>query len=414
MGMRVTDYVASRLRFLKEHLKEPVLFLHLLSYRVLVIVYFPKFLWLSLRHKSLLACDWSTDLYGDFYEPILSELKARAGNTVPIVFFFALQRRDKRFALLRSGLPRAYKNLLDNKIVVSASCSRYRKLRNTVRVQIFHGFAAFGSGFQVEGFVTPFDVLFLPSPHMYEQLQRDYKKLIEGKHLLQIGYPKLDYLIESADQLIRKTETTLFYGPTYHREISSVFEFLPSIIDICRRNKYRLIIKLHPALYNKHSVDASGGIDWPKRIHDYQQEYSKLFLLGTKISNKEEGRWFAETDIFLTDVSGIGFEFVLATGRPIIFLGEKLKIPLKDLRAGRTDKYADHAEIAARGKIGPIVKNPADLENAILHALVVNHYKQEIRTFRKEFTFNYGQASKKACDILLKLYQDNDERRLMR
>jgi len=411
--MRATEYVASRLRFLKDHLKEPALFLYLLSYSVLIIVYFPKFLLLSLRHKSVLAFDWSTNLYGDFYEPIFRELKARAGNTVPIVFFFALQHRDKRFALLRSGLPKAYKNLLDNKIVVSASISRYRKLRNTVRVQIFHGFAAFGSGFQVEGFITPFDVLFLPAPHMYEQLQRDYEETIDGKYLFQIGYPKLDYLIESASQLIRKTETTLFYGPTYHREISSIFEFLPTIIDICRRNNYRLIIKLHPALYNKHSLDASGGIDWPKRIRDYQHEYSKLFLLGTKISNKEQGRWFAETDIFLTDVSGIGFEFVLATGRPVLFLGEKLKIPLKDLRAGRINKYADHAEIAARGKIGPIVKNPADLENAILHTLVVNHYKQEISSFRKEFTFNYGQATKKAVDVLLKLYQENEERRVM-
>jgi len=411
IAMHATEYVASRLRFLRRHLKEPALFLQLVAYIILSVIYFPKFLFLLLRNRSVVAFDWSTNVYGDFYEPILDELQARVGNTVPIIFFFAMQQRDERFAILRSGLPRAYKNVLDNKIVVSASASRYKKLRNTVRVQIFHGFAAFGSGFQVEEFIAPFDVLFLPAPHMYEQVQRDYTETISGKRLFQIGYPKLDYLIESASQPITRAETTLFYGPTYHREISSIFEFLPRIIDICRRHNYRLIIKLHPALYNKQSVDQSGGIDWSKRICDFQQEYNKILLLGSKISNKEQGRWFAETDIFLTDVSGIGFEFVLATGRPIIFLGGKLKIPLTDLRAGRIEKFADHAEVAMRGKIGPIASNPADLENAILQMLVANRYEEEIRSFRRAFTFNWGQATRKTVDVLLKLYRENEENR---
>jgi len=409
--MYMAGFMVSRLRALIQHLHDPGFVLNLLCYVVLVIVYFPKYLWLSFKRETLLAFDWGADRYGDFYEPIYEELKARTSGSVPILFFFFLQHDDKRFPLLRSGLPRFYKNLLDNKILLAADSARYKKLRNTIRVQIFHGLSSFGSVWQASSFIVPFDVLFLPMPFMWEQLQNEYKDAARGKQVLKIGYPKLDCLVKAAGRKVETTETTLFYGPTYHREISSIFDFLPAIVDICRRNNYRLIVKLHPYLYDKHSTERSGGIDWHNRIRSYQRKYTKIVLLNKHLPMSQFSHHFVETDIFLTDVSGIGFEFVLATGRPIIFLGKKIKIPLKELRAGHTEMYADHVEINARGRIGPIVRTPSDLETVILNSLSCNPYKQGIDRFRKEYTYNLGCATEQAVSALLKLYEKAEEKR---
>jgi len=408
--MGIVARVISKSGILIVRLRDPLVFLNLLWYVILVIVYFPKYLWLSFKHETLLAFDWGADHYGDFYRPIYEAIRARSGGP-PILFFFGLKHSDNRFPLLRSGLPRFYKNLLDNKILIAADSARYKKLRNTPRVQIFHGLSSFGSVWQPSSFIAPFDVLFLPMPFMWEQLQNEYKDVARGKQVFKIGYPKLDYLIKSADQKVETTKTTLFYGPTYHRELSSIFDFLPGIVDVCRRNNYRLVIKLHPYLYDKHVREKSGGINWRSRIRDYQREYAPIVLLDKDTPMNQSADWFAKTDVFLTDVSGIGFEFVLATGRPIVFLGEKIKIPLEDLRAGRTERYADHAEILARGRIGPIVEAPSDLEGVILNTLSHNSYEQGIDRFRKEYTYNLGHATEQAVTTLLNLYEKAEKQR---
>jgi hypothetical protein len=389
---------------------KPTIILKLFWYGILIVVFSPKYLWLLFKRTKFIAFDWHWQQFGSFYYPLYSRLKFYFKDSIPIIFFFRFEQSgDKHLPTLKSGLPAIYRDLIDNKIVIAASSARYKKLPNTLRIQIFHGFASFGSVWPIQKYSDLFDVFFLPTFYTYKQLQHDYKEIVQGKKFFLIGYPKLDELIELSNCLSTNIgETTLFYGPTWHREISSIFEFLPTLVNICKNNNYRLVIKMHPNLYDKDSIDSSGGIDWLKRIHKYQNDFHKIILLERDTTTKELGRWFAKTNLFITDVSGIGYEFALSTGRPVVFLGKKLKIPLEDLRNNKIEQYSDHPEIYYRGVIGPLAEDPSELDLAIQKGLTPGKYDQEINKFRDDFVPNLGHASEKAVSTIIDLLKQID------
>ena len=367
------------------------------------IIYFPKYLYYLVKREKIVAFDWGSGIYSNFYWPLFERLN-KCG--LRIVFFFHFgNAKQYGMTLFKKGLPKIYGDLLDNKIVICASAAKYAKLNKTVRVQIFHGLGSFSVLWQRD-FVDSFDVLFLATKFQWQQLQGEKKEWGKGKKVFRIGYPKIDNYIsaEGKKENERYNKMTLFYGPTSHHEISSIFEFLSTIAQMCERNNYRLIIKIHPLLYHKHNREQSGGVDWAKKICEYKKNYNDIvFLKGNK---NDLGKYFTMTDVFLTDVSGLGFEFVLTTAKPIIFLGDKLKVPLEDLRKGNVKKYENCPEVCYRGKIGPIVREPRKLEETVKKMIENDAYKTEREKCRKEYVFNLGTASDVAVSAIKRIYEE--------
>ncbi len=372
-----------------------------------IIIYFPKYLYYLFKKKKIIAIDWRNGTYNDFYMPLYEIL--RKESSLEIIFFFNFRDRNYfNLSIFKKGMPVIYGDFLDNKIVISATCSKYAKLRNTIRIQIFHGLSSFGCAWQ-RTFIDNFDILFLVTKFQwYQCTQGKYKNLVKGKTILKIGYPKIDkYItIEKQNKTTEQKDLILFYGPTYHREISSIFKFLSVIVQLCRVNNYILIIKLHPLLYYKHNYNYSGCIDWNKEISTYKKNYRKIILIKENKNNLSILKYFNMSDIFLTDCSGIGFEYVLSTGKPIIFLGNKLKIPLEDLRKDNIRKYKKYPEVYYRGKIGPIVKEPQKLEKTIKYLIKKDNYKTERAKFRKEYIFNLGVSANIAVAKIKDIYKE--------
>lgn len=383
---------------------QPHYLLFLFLDTLVTIFYFPKFLYFFFKREKIVSFAWGNGLYGSFYMPIFEKLDECGIKTV---FFFDFGNpKQYGMTVFRKGLPRFYGDFLDNKIVISASGSKYKKLNRTTRVQIFHGPGSFGGGWQKE-YVKNFDILFLVTRFQWEQLQGEKKEIAEGKKIFKIGFPKIDKYIcsEIGKETSEYKKTTIFYGPTFHREISSIFEFLPAIVQTCQKNNYKLIIKLHPLLYHKHNPIQSGGVDWLKEIHRYQKNYRDIVLLK---GNKDDlGKYFKMTEIFVTDVSALGFEFVLSTAKPIVFLGDKLKIPLEDLHSGNIDKYKDYPEVYYRGMVGPVVTEPQKFEETLKEIIENDTYKAGREKCRKEYVFNLGTASDAAVSQIKKIYEES-------
>lgn len=372
-----------------------------------IIIYFPKYLYYLFKKKKIIAIDWCNGMYRDFYMPLYEIL--REEDSLEIIFFFNF--RDRNYfdlSIFKKGMPVIYRDFLDNKIVICATTSKYAKLKNTVRIQIFHGLCSFGSVWN-RPFIDNFDILFLVTKYQWYQCNnKGYKKLFKGKRIYKIGYPKIDKYIERENQTknTKQKDLILFYGPTYHREISSIFKFLSVIVQLCKVNNYILIIKLHPLLYYKHNYCYSGCIDWERRINSYKKNYCKIILIKENDKNLSISKYFKMADIFLTDCSGIGFEYVLSTGKPIIFLGNKLKIPLEDLRKGNIRKYKKYPEIYYRGKIGPIVKKTQELEKVIKYLIEKDNCKAERAKFRKEYIFNLGMSTNIAISKIKEIHKE--------
>ncbi len=372
---------------------------------LITIIYFPKYLYYLIKKQKIIAFDWGDGTYGSFYLPLFEKLD---NSDLEVVFFFHFGKANQFGPnIFKKGLPRIYADLLDNKVVICTGPSEYKKLPKTIRIQTFHGLVSFGAVWQKD-FIDYFDILFLATKFQWQQLQREYKKVAAGKKIFKVGYPKIDkYIsIKGKKKNVEGDNVTLFYGPTYHREISSIFEFLPIIVKMCEKNNYKLIVKLHPLLYHKHSYDLSGGIDWPKEIYKYQKAYRNIIFLEKNENDYNLGEYFRMSNVFLTDVSSIGFEFVLSTSKPIIFLGNKLKIPLDDLQKGNIRKYEKYPEIYYRGKIGPIVGKPYQLETTLKRTVEGDGHKTERERFRREFIFNLGTSTDVAVSKIRETYED--------
>jgi len=399
--MTINQLVSKVLKKVKTH--PNYLFFFFLDVLV-TVVYLPKYLYYLIKKQKIVAFDWINGTYGSFYSPLLEKLES---FNLEIVFFFRFGESN-RFGLkvLRKGLPRIYADLLDNKIVICADASEYERLSKTIRIQIFHGPASFGAGYQIN-FIDNFDVLFLITKFQWRQLQGECKKIVAGKKAFKVGYPKIDKYISSEEKKknVEDGNITIFYGPTYHCEISSIFKFLPKIVEICKKNRYKLIIKLHPFLYYKHNYEYSGGVDWSKKIYEYKKNHYDIMFLEKNENAYDLAECFKKTDIFLTDVSGIGWEFVLSTSKPIIFLGNKLKIPLNDLRKGNIKKYEKYPEIYYRGKIGPVVEKPNQLKIALERIIGRDGYKAEREKFRREYIFNLGTSTDVAVSKIKEIYK---------
>ena len=393
------------LKKLTRELKKIPTYLFFKSLTVItVLFYFPKLIYLLARQEKIIAFDWNDGLYGEMYFPLIEKLEQKEVNIV----YFIDYGKVNHFGLkiINNSLPKLFGNLLDNKVVVSATKSKYKKLANTIRVQMFHGVGSFGVKFGM-GFIEPFDVLFLQSASQRNQLETEYKDVMAEKKMYNVGYPKIDkFVTVQNERPYPFKDVTLFYGPTYHLKISSIFSFLETIVTVCQTHNFKLIIKLHPFLLNKYNFDQSGGIDWRKKVSEYKAQYANITVVKYDEFNRNLLNSFQMTDIFITDCSALGYEFVLATSKPILFLGKKLKIPLVDLSKGSIEKYSKYPEVYYRGKIGPIIYQPNEFETAIKKMIKKNDYTNAIESFRKEYIYNLGRAAEVGASKLLELHAE--------
>ena len=117
--------------------------------------------------------------------------------------------------------------------------------------------------------------------------------------------------------------------------------------------------------------------------------------------------YFEKTDFFITDNSGIGFEYSLISGRPTVFLGDKIKIPLEDIRNNNLRKYSECPEIKYRNRIGPVISSPEILDKSLnIFLKDYNKYSTAIEECRQDFTYNLGNASPVAADEILNICKE--------
>lgn len=125
-----------------------------------------------------------------------------------------------------------------------------------------------------------------------------------------IGYPKFDRPPTVA-KLFENDKKTLIYCPTWRKEnISSIEIFLdrPEVVEQLTQ-KYNLMVKPHPNIFNRDRQF------YDPRIVDRLQQLPGIKL----IRSGNVMPWFAQSDLFIGDISAAGYEW-LYYNKPAIFL----------------------------------------------------------------------------------------------
>ncbi|MEE9190925.1 MAG: CDP-glycerol glycerophosphotransferase family protein [Candidatus Neomarinimicrobiota bacterium] len=372
---------------------------------IYIVKHFMVLLKLGFSRKPIICFLYGEGTYIDIYINIYKKL-LEFDDSIRIVWLFTplpgihFDRRIEKDIFLPTTLTR----LLKKCIIITASIARIRQSPSITYIGIMHGFASFGSVVDVK-LIHLYDKIFLSTPYQYFQLTRGaYKNRYNKNDLVKVGYPRIDKLIQSFPDSYEIKNRAVFYGPTYHIDISSIFEYLFPLIRYTAKRNIKLYIKLHPFLYNKENYEHSGKIDWVTLINEVSMKHNHISLLEAHIPCNEVVELFKKTDYCITDCSGLGYEYSLVTGKPTVWLGNKLKIPLKDIKSKKTEVYSSFQEVKYRGIIGPIIPEVNDLDQDLdKFVREINQYSAQLKKFRNEFTFNLGNAAPLAAQTILDL-----------
>jgi hypothetical protein len=349
--------------------------------------------------KNIIAFSYTKSTVNEIF-PIYKELKKRG---YPIILIFSGRlKKDKRYSK-GDFIPQFFLNKLDAKVIVSDGGGNWGDKYETIA--IFHGFASLDCGFQ-RSFIENYKHIFMRMQYHEKQLvSPEFLNLAKGKKIYRVGAPKLDGEIKKVSNPLKLKYKSFFYAPTYHIEISSIFTFLDEIVKYTKERKIDLSIKLHPYLYRKYSYEASGKIDWKREMYKLSQKYNHIKIIPDEITFNELRDSFENFDIIITDTSAMAYEFTLITGKPAVFVGEKLKIKLEDLRNKNLEKYMKYPEVHYRyEKLGPTIGKPEDFTKK-MDEFESNFakYNESIKEFRNNFTYNLGNATKVAVNHILEI-----------
>lgn len=334
------------------------------------------------KNKKVLAIDLVNPNYSWFYDPIVDYFVA---NDYEIISFGNKYRNFEHFSEFIQPL------INIPLVIISVDAHRFIKKRNHRIIQMFHAMVSFGSIWGDE-FITRNNAILLTSPFMAQQLTEPHYSALIKHHNVKVyhtGYHKIDDLCKTSSP--DNTKQAILYGPTWHRDFSSIFKWLEPIIREAKKKELGLFIKLHPYLYKMNDELYSGGINWVKRINELSNSYNlPVTIVPNILSSKDMNLIFDSARLMITDVSSLGSEFVLSKQKPILYLDNKIKIPENT----DPEKFFEFAENRIRGQIGPIIEKPKELSDSIDQLLNDNVYKSRINHFCKTFVYNLGNAKK--------------------
>lgn len=288
-------------------------------------------------------------------------------------------------------------------------CTPRGKQKNII---LFHGLAN-KEGYILSKQLLKFSIIFLTGAFLKEMYLNEFvKKFPKAKkqEIYEIGYPKLDNLINGIydPEEIKKrlnldkiSKPIILYAPTWEEE-TSLRKYGLEIIETLLNMNIILLVKLHPMSYSDpKNIMATGGIDWRKQIEKYERHENFRNILDWN-SNP----YLCISDILITDISGIAFEFTFLD-RPIIYFDvpEYFNKILPNLLKIKYEgpSYNDPRTDLVRNT-GTVIRKPDELPRAIEESLRNPKAKSPHRKLLMgKLVYNPGKATKEAVRIIYKL-----------
>lgn len=207
-----------------------------------------------------------------------------------------------------------------------------------------------------------YDVIFAAGPHHINEFNWICKfRGLGVKKIIPVGYGKMDVLKDMALSrvVIEKTKRHILIAPSWGPDNLLDKLGFDLCIELLSRG-YNVIVRPHPLFF----IEGSKALD--KITH-----LSKGFEFLEVESPFETDNAIFDADLLISDYSGIGFEFFILTGRPVI----SVDVGIKQANTEWKNCNEVPIEISARTNLGLIAKpDITSILNAIDKCLI-NNYK---------------------------------------
>jgi CDP-glycerol glycerophosphotransferase (TagB/SpsB family) len=272
-------------------------------------------------------------------------------------------------------------------MVFCAHTSGFFPRRRCPRVQIFHGVSF--RNMAVRDMQRHYDYAFMVGPYMKRAFVRGRIFRRDDPRALEIGFPKLDRLVDGSldrsrilhDLNLKGDRPVLLYAPTGARFNSMEVMGEEVIARIKAQGRYDLLIKPHDHPKNR--------IDWFSRLRRFEGPHVKL------IHDYDVVPYLFVADLLISDASSVASEYSLLD-RPIVFLDVPKVIAAARKKSGMVD-------LKTYGrKTGVTVRRAADLPEVVRWFLAHPRHRSSVRrAMAKDLFFDPGRATQRAVDWIV-------------
>ena len=239
---------------------------------------------------------------------------------------------------------------------------------------IFHALLSTHSIYR-KGAFDSYDTIFCTGNHQLAEI-RETEKVYElrKKNLFRDGYRPLEYLIQE-NKLYNKKETKhlkILIAPTWGNN---------NIFNYCIHDLLRNLVKLgHKVYLRPHPMTIRDSYNQIREVKDKFSSKENFFMQ----ENHTDRDMLFESDILITDWSGIGIEYGLGLLKPVIYID----IPKKNLNPEYKKINLNPIESEIRDEIGTLV-NLQDLNqiDKIIHQTLIMHNKEDLKDLRNKYVF---------------------------
>lgn len=344
-----------------------------------------------------------------YFEALLGELFALSNVTVHYVtsdpddVVFGLAAENPRLRPYYVGNKKLITLMMkmdaDMVLMTTPDLEKYYIKRSLVRrdveyVYVPHDPMSVHMGLR-ENALDYFDTVFCTGPHVEREVRATEAAYgLAPKTLVQFGYPlseKLKALGEANPPDRKDGRRKILIAPSW-QEDNVLDSCLDVLIETLYCDEYRLVVRPHPEYVKRYG----------DRIRAITEKYRDLVGAGLEFElDFSKNSSIYDSDLMITDWSGISCEFSYATGRPVLFVNTAMKVENPNWeRIGCVP-----VEISLRDRIGRAVDKEALVEARSIVARMIEEtpaYGAAIDAAYHEHFFHIGTSAHVGAMYILK------------
>ena len=288
----------------------------------------------------------------------------------------------------------------DMMVMTMPDLETYHFKRSYVRkdveyVYVFHGMFS-GLITLRKGALDHFDTLLTPTPGFEEEMRAwNRVKGLPDQKMVPCGYGVIDNMAAQYDAMEKRSHDpkTILIAPSW-QEGNILDSCLQDLAEPLLAAGYDVTVRPHPQYIRR----------FPQRLDALRKACAgydaERFRFQLNFSSNETV--FA-SDLVVTDWSNIGYEYAVATKKPVLFVNTPRKIVNEAWTEADVEKYAPDDKI--RGIIG-IAIDPAEAREKGLQAAeyMLTHraeYEEVLETVRRERLYHFGESGKYGAQYLI-------------
>jgi YidC/Oxa1 family membrane protein insertase len=243
-----------------------------------------------------------------------------------------------------------------------------------------------------------YDTIFCVGPHHVEEIRKTEEIYnLPPKLLINVGYSWLEDIEKKYQKSLLKrinSKMKILIAPTWS-EGNILETCIETIIEKLLPLPYEIIVRPHPEFIKRQGERI-------KEIKDKYKNHANLFM-ETESSNSTN---ILESNILITDWSGIAIEYAWGMFKPVIYIDTPKKIHNQDYEKIGIVPLED--QIRELNGIVLKTSNCDSINVEIEKALQLKEEKRErLLNLRNKHIFNWGESSNVAADYIINYCNKN-------